>query len=100
MPIRDFWYKCWQCKLRFLGHSFMPCLVDEICPRCGAGCRAWQPTDEDKRIGTRYFDVGTGLYLRSGREHQDLWAHGYLKLKTHDADILEVCDPSDYTPTS
>lgn len=98
MPVNRF--LCWQCQNKFIGHSSVPGEHDERCPRCGAGTRGWIPTAEDKKCGTRYFDVGSGLYLRSGREYQELWAHGFLKLKTHGSDILEVCDVSDYTPTA
>lgn len=100
MPAQDYWYKCWQCRMKFLGKSYLPCLIDEVCLRCGAGTRGWIPSVEDKRRGTLYYDVGTGLYLRSGREHQMLFAHGYYKTKTHDSEILEVCNYGDYTPTS
>lgn len=97
--VMEYVFKCWQCPMKFVGHDSMPCANDMVCPRCGAGSRAWIPTMEDKLRGTKYYDAGTGLILRSGREHQELYAHGYLKLKTHDSDILEVCDVSDYTPS-
>lgn len=96
MPARN--YKCWQCRFIFVGHDVLACSVDQTCPRCGAGTRAWVATEEEKKIGLPYEDVGTGLVLRLGREHQMLFAHGYYKLKTHDSEILEVCNYGDYIP--
>ena len=92
-------YKCWQCKFYVVGHDPLPCSVDHVCPRCGAGARTWIPTQEEKLRGASYYDVSSDLILRLGREHQQLWANGFLKLKTHDTDILEVCDISDFTPS-
>ena len=94
-------YGCWdlRCRKEFIGHDPFPCVVDQICPRCGAGTRKWISSKEEKRNGAPYHDVGTGLVVRLGREHQMLYANGYLKLKTHDSDILEVHDISDFTPT-
>ena len=100
MPETDNYYWCWQCKNKFLGHGWLPGLFDEICPRCGAGCRAWIPSEEDKLRGTYRYDVGTGLMLRTGREHQMLFAHGYYKTRTHDTEIIGVDNYGDYIPGS
>jgi len=86
--------------MKFLGHGWMPCLFDEICPRCGSGCRGWLPSEEDKLRGTAYYDVGTELILRSGRERQMLFAHGFYKTRTHGTEILSVDNYGDYIPTS
>jgi hypothetical protein len=92
-------YRCWQCKNEFVGYDPFPCSVDHICGRCGAGSRSWVPSEEEKLNGTAYWDVGTATVVRLGREHQMLYASGYLKLKTHDKDILEVHDITDFTPS-
>ena len=100
MPAHPYDVKCWQCSNVFMGHCYLPGLEDEICPRCGAGCRGWVQTQEDKVRGTLYYDVGTGLILRSGRERQMLFAHGYYKTKTHGTEIISVDNYGDYTPTA
>lgn len=96
MAIRN--YECWKCHFDFHAHDTLPCSVDHKCPRCGVGVRKWIPSKEDKIKGTYRYDPSSSLVLRTGREKQQLFVHGYYQAIQRNGEIIDVEVLDAYTP--